>query len=268
MVFFYIAALAMLILGVLFGVVLAVASRVFRAGTDAKAEEIYGVLPDTNCGACGYGGCMAYAEAVARGGEKTNLCVPGGSETAEAVASIMGVKMLDASVAMRAVVHCQGDQSHCGRRADYSGIEECRAAHLLGGGDKACTYGCLGYGDCEQACPYDAIVMESGLPRVDPDKCTACGLCVEACPRDLITLLETRFDTYLGCSSHDSGNAVKDVCSVGCITCGLCVKKDPNGAIRMENDLPVLDYEKAEGDFSVAKDVCPMDCFVREDLGG
>ncbi len=266
MPFFYTAALAMLVLGMIFGVMLAVASGVFRAKTDAKAEEIYSVLPDTNCGACGYGGCMAYAEAVAGDGEKTNLCVPGGSETAEAVARIMGAPVFDASVAMRAVVHCQGDFSRCGRRCDYSGIGECRAAYLLGGGPRACVYGCLGYGDCERACPYGAIAMIAGLPRVNPDKCTACGLCVRSCPRDLITLLETRFATYLGCSSRDSGSAVKDVCSVGCITCGLCVKKDPNGAIKMENDLPVLDYERAGGDFSVAKEACPMNCFVKEDI--
>jgi formate hydrogenlyase subunit 6/NADH:ubiquinone oxidoreductase subunit I len=87
---------------------------------------------------------------------------------------------------------------------------------------------------------------------------------VATCPRDLISLLAVEHRMYLGCSSRDRGKAVKDVCSAGCIACGLCARKDPNEAIVLEDNLPVLDHEKAGGDFSVGAEVCPMDCFVVE----
>ncbi len=265
---FITATLAMVVLGLMFGAGLALASRVFTVETDERVEHILEALPDTNCGACGYGGCMAYAQAVAEEGEKTNLCVPGGAETAGAVARVMGVKPLDASVAERAVVHCQGDVANCGTRCNYRGFENCEAAHLISGGPKACTYGCLGYGSCADACPFDAIAMESGLPVVDAEKCTACGICVDTCPRNLISLLDMKYECYLGCSSRDSGKTVKNTCKVGCITCGVCAKKDPNGAIEIEDGLPVLDFQKAGGDFSTAADVCPMNSFVEENNAG
>jgi len=261
---FITATVAMIVLGLMFGAGLALASRVFTVKTDERVDAILEVLPDTNCGACGYGGCMAYAKAVVEKAEKTNLCVPGGADTAKEVAQVMGVEALDAGVKKRAVVHCQGSESNCGERCDYNGFQECKAAHLISAGPKACTYGCLGYGACAVACPFDAITMKSGLPRVDAEKCTACGLCVKECPRNLISLLDMRYDTYLGCSSRDSGKAVKGICKTGCITCGVCAKKDPDGAITMENGLPVVDFEVSEEGFVTAADACPMNCFVVE----
>ena len=261
---FFTAVVAMVLLGLMFGAGLAFASKIFTVETDERVEKILEALPDTNCGACGYGGCMAYAQAVVREGVETNLCVPGGGECAESIAQVMGVEAGEEEEVKRAVVHCRGSAAKCGVRCDYSGFEDCKAANLVSGGPKACTYGCLGYGSCASACPFDAIAMDDGLPVVDAEKCTACGICVSTCPRSLISLLSIEYDTYLGCSSRNSGKAVKNVCKAGCITCGACAKKDPNEAIKMENSLPVLDFEAAEGDFSVAADVCPMDCFVVE----
>jgi RnfABCDGE-type electron transport complex B subunit len=258
-----IATGAMLVLGAAFAVCLAIASEVLAVQEDERVERILTVLPGVNCGACGYGGCRAYAEAII-GGEKVSLCTAG-QETADLIASIMGVEA-DTVVKRRAVVHCQGGMSRCGQRCDYDGIQDCRAAQLISGGPKACLYGCLGFGTCAMACPFGAITMNGeDLPVIDAEKCTACGLCVKACPRDLISLLDVNYKTYLGCSSRDSGKAVKSICSVGCITCGLCAKKDPHGAIAMENNLPVLDHQKAGGEFSVAAEVCPMSCFVVEE---
>lgn len=258
-----IAMLAMLVLGLAFGVCLALASRVFAKQEDERIERLLEALPGANCGACGYGGCRAYAEAVA-GGEKVTLCTAGGAEVADAVAAIMGVEV-GKRATLRAVVHCQGGTSRCVARCGYDGIEDCRAAHLLSAGHKACVYGCLGFGSCAEACPFGAITMsEELLPVIDPEKCVACGICVKVCPRNLISLLDARYETYLGCSTREAGKAVKSICSVGCIACGLCAKKDPNGAIVLENNLPVLDHEKASGDFSAAVEACPMNCFVVE----
>jgi Na+-translocating ferredoxin:NAD+ oxidoreductase RNF subunit RnfB len=258
-----IAAASMTILGILFGLGLVLAARTFRTGEDPRLQDVVESLPGINCGACGYAGCRQYAEAVVEG-EKVNLCIPGGAETATALADIMGVELED-MVEQRAVVHCQGGTDRCGNRFEYVGEPDCHAAHLTSGGPKACIYGCLGFGSCAEACPFDAITMsEQRLPVIDPEKCTACGICVKTCPRDLISLLPSRYKIYLGCSSHGKGKAVKDICSVGCIACSLCARKDPHEAIVMQDNLPVLDHQKAGGDFTVAAEVCPMDCFVVE----
>jgi len=258
-----IAAASMTILGILFGLGLVLAARTFKTGEDPRLPDVVDSLPGINCGACGYAGCRQYAEAVVEG-EKVNLCIPGGAETAAVLADIMGVE-LGEMVEQRAVVHCQGGMDRCGNRFEYVGEQNCHSAHLTSGGPKACIYGCLGFGSCAEACPFDAITMsEQRLPVIDPEKCTACGICVKACPRNLISLLPSKYKIYLGCAIHSKGKAVKDICSVGCIACGLCVRKDPHDAIVMTDNLPVLDYGKADGDFTVAAEVCPMNCFVVE----
>ncbi len=260
----WIAAVSMMVLGVLFGLGLVLAARAFSTGHDPRVEHVLDALPGINCGACGYAGCRGYAEAVVNEGEDVDLCMPGGPETARAVADLMGVE-LGERVKLRAVVHCQGGRSKCPDRFDYAGEPDCLAAHLAAGGPKACRYGCLGFGSCAAACPFDAISMnEERLPVIDPDRCTACGICVDTCPRDLITLLPEHYHIWLGCSSHYRGKAVKDICEVGCIACQLCAKEDPHEAIEMRDNLPVLDHDAAGGDFRTAADVCPMNCFVVE----
>ena len=255
---------SMVVLGVLFGAGLMLAARAFHVEEDERVEAALDILPGMNCGACGYAGCQAYAEAVVEG-EKVSLCTAGGPEVARALAELMGVEVSDL-VKLRAVVHCQGGMSRCADRFEYVGVQDCRAAHITSGGPKSCIYGCLGLGSCARACPYDAITMsDERLPVVDPEKCTACGICVRTCPRDLLSLLPVEYKTYLGCSSRDRGKAVKDICSVGCIACGLCVKNDPHKATNLVELLPVLDFEKAGGDFSKGAEVCPMSCFVVED---
>jgi len=204
------AVVAMVVLGLLFGVCLALASKAFALRTDPRIEQVLDVLPAANCGACTYGGCRAYAEAIVDG-EKVSLCPVGGEEVALAVAEIMGVEV-DAVARKRAVVHCQGGTSQCAMHADYEGEQDCRAAHLTSGGPKACAYGCLGLGTCAEACPFDAITMsEERLPVIDPEKCTACGMCVQVCPRGLISLLDAQYKTYLGCSSRGKGKSVKAI---------------------------------------------------------
>jgi len=248
-------------LGVLFGIGLALASRFFHVESDPRIEAVSAALPGVNCGACGFAGCDAYAEAVVKGAPP-NLCIPGGHDTALQVAHIMGAKLEDERREVRAVVHCQGGADRCGRRNEYDGIEDCRAADLIQGGPKSCDFGCLGYGTCARACPFGAITMgPDRIPVINWEKCTGCGTCAKVCPRDLIEIVPATITHYLACSSRDRGKAVKSVCSVGCIACWLCVKVSPDGAIERGENLPRLTYPEGV-DYSAAMDKCPMHCFV------
>jgi Na+-translocating ferredoxin:NAD+ oxidoreductase RNF subunit RnfB len=256
----------MLVLGVLFGVGLAVASRFFHVATDARVEAVLAALPGVNCGACGFAGCEGYARAVVEKKESPALCIPGGRKTAASVAQIMGLAAGEAAAPPCAVVHCQGGTDRCGRRAVYQGIADCRAAQMMQGGDKACEFGCLGYGTCAAVCPFGAMTMgPDRIPVVDRAKCTACGLCVKACPRRIIELLPNTSPVCLACCSQDKGAAVKTTCKVGCIACWICVKVSPPGSVEKNGNLPKLTYP-AGVDYAAALEKCPMHCFVK--VGG
>jgi len=246
------------VLGVLFGIGLYLASRVFHVEVDPRVEKIEEVLPGANCGACGFPGCAALAEAIAEGRAPINACPVGAMAVALRVGEIMGVKV-EAAEKKVAVVKCQGRE--VGDRYRYSGPGSCRAAHLLLGGPKECPYGCLGLGDCVRACPFGAITLKDGLPVVDEEKCTGCGLCAKACPRGIIEILPVSKYVHVLCSSTDSGALVRKYCQVGCIGCKRCEKTCPHGAIKVENFLARIDYEKCVSCGECVK-VCPVKCIV------
>ncbi|NEZ47176.1 Fe-S cluster domain-containing protein [Clostridium niameyense] len=231
-------------LGLVFGVLLGYASKKFAVKVDPKVPLIRDCLPGANCGGCGFAGCDAYAQAVAEGTAKPNCCSVGGSEVAGKVAEIMGASVED-SEPLKAFVKCNGDCEKAKKRGNYYGDIDCQEASVLpGAGDKACSYGCLGYGSCVKACQFDAIHVKDGIAQVDPEKCVGCGACVKACPRSIIELKPLSSVVRVACNSKDTLKAVKDVCSVGCISCKLCERNCPKEAISFENNLPVVDKEK------------------------
>ncbi|MFQ6115297.1 MAG: (Fe-S)-binding protein, partial [bacterium] len=232
--------------------------------------RIESALPGINCGACGSPSCLGYAERVASGKTPTNLCAPGGAEVAQSLADIMGVAA-EFQQHRIAVVHCGAHDFQRTKKAVYFGIESCGAQQALKLGDIACSYGCLGKGDCFRACAFDAIEMKDGLPHIIPENCTACGKCVEACPRDIISL--EPYDDRIGlitvaCSSQDIGKVVRKICLVGCIACRLCVKTCIHDAFYMDGNVAKVDQEKAvhcdEWDTVIKK--CPTNCIVQ--IGG
>ncbi|MDZ7722380.1 MAG: RnfABCDGE type electron transport complex subunit B [candidate division KSB1 bacterium] len=250
-----------------FGTGLAFASKKFAVETDPKVDEILNELPGANCGACGYPGCNAYAEAAAKGEAPANLCTPGGETVAQSISNILGISNEPSGDPKVAVVCCQGDNNNAVSKFHYQGIHDCHAAELVGGGHKACEYGCLGLGSCVESCPFDALSMgDKGLPIVDEEKCTACGICVTTCPRGIMQLIPRQQNVYLACVSQDKAKAVKSVCKVGCFACKICTtpKVTTSEAITMQGNLPKIQDIDSD-DLYTAVEKCPANCYVIRD---
>ncbi len=243
-------------LGALMAAGLGFAANTFQVEKDERIDKIVNILPGANCGACGYAGCAAFAEAVTTGEAPIDGCPVGGDSVAKYIAEIMGASSSSTEKEVAQVL-CSGGWKETQRLAEYQGIKSCKAATMVNGGVKTCQYGCLGLGDCAFVCPFDAIVMsENGLPKIDPEKCTACEKCVKACPRSIITLAPVNKKNHIRCSSQDVGKVVRKICEVGCIGCGICAKTCPVDAITMENNLAVIDYEKCIN-CGLCADKCP-----------
>lgn len=251
------------VIGLVLALGLVFASKKFSVEVDPRVEQINEALPGANCGACGMAGCAAYAEAAARGDVPPNLCTVGGAEAAEKIAEILGVEVSTDFQKQIAHVFCGGRKGLAVEVAEYQGIKDCRAAHALGG-SKLCMYGCLGFGTCVDACPFDAMEMsEDGLPVVDKELCTGCGICVEACPRHIISLVPESARVFVDCSSKDKGAVVRKACKVGCIGCMRCVKACEFDAISVKDFLAVIDQEKCTACGKCAE-VCPANCIIIE----
>ncbi len=251
-----IATLSIGILGLVFGAILAYAAKKLKVVVDPRIEQIEELLPGANCGGCGYAGCAAYAKALVEEDASITACAPGGKEVSGKIAEILGQDAAEGESNV-AKVRCRGDKTIVDKIGNYKGIKTCSAVHNTTGGDKACAYGCLGYGDCEKACLFDAIhIQVNGLPEVDEDKCTGCGLCAKACPRNIIELVPRNTYFFIKCSSKDFGKAVSSICKKGCIGCSLCVKANEEQGIKMDGKLPVVDYKTFKGDKTGAEK-CP-----------
>ena len=239
-----IAAAVVGILGILIGIFLGIASEKFKVEVDEKEILVRNELPGNNCGGCGYAGCDALAKAIAAGQAEVGACPVGGASTAEKIGAIMGVAGGTAEKKV-AFVKCKGTCDKTKVQYNYYGVDDCKKVSVVpGAGEKACTYGCMGYGSCVKACAFDAIHVVDGVAVVDKEKCVACGKCVSSCPNHLIELVPYKAEHLVQCSSHDKGKDVKSVCESGCIDCTLCTKQCEFDAIHMEDNLAVIDYEK------------------------
>jgi len=252
-------------LGFLFASILAFVSRKMKVKEDPKVEQINGALPGLNCGACGFTNCHEYAAALAKGEIGPEECKAGGRQVAESLCGILGLSV-QKKIKEIAVLHCGADADDRKKKANYTGIKTCLAVHNTFGGEVLCAYGCLGYGDCRAACPFGAITMVNGLPRIDRDRCTACGKCVESCPRHLISIERISSDNflYVACSNPDKGPETRRVCSVGCIACGIC-EKQTDGVFRVENNLAHIRYDKMKNVVNAEEVVnkCPAKCILK-----
>ncbi|MFQ5841190.1 MAG: RnfABCDGE type electron transport complex subunit B [Thermodesulfobacteriota bacterium] len=231
-------------LGLLASLGLGFAAKRFSVEVDPRVEAVERVLPGMNDGGCGYPSCSQFARAVVEQEAAVTGCVAGGEATAMAVAQVMGV---EATLSERkvAVVLCKGGKQESATKFTYRGVEDCKAAVLVSGGDKACPYGCLGLGTCKRVCPFDAVVIsEDGLATIDTQRCTGCGICVKECPKRIIQLVPLGKRVSILCRSEEKGSEVRKKCKVGCIACETCVRVCPFDAISMEGNLAVLDHER------------------------
>ena len=243
-------------LGVIFGAGLGYASKVFAVEEDPKASLIQAELPGANCGGCGFPGCAGCAIAIAEGRAPVNICPAGGTKAAQKIADIMGVSA-EACIPKTAFVKCNGTCDVSKNKYEYFGIDDCVMANqLAGNGQKGCSFGCLGLGSCVKACAFDAISIKNGVAVVDPDSCVACGKCVEACPKNLIELIPQCQEVKVRCNSKDTGKVVMPLCSVGCIACKICEKACGFDAIKVIDNLAVIDYDKCTN-CRVCANKCP-----------
>ncbi len=239
-------------LGLVSAVILFFIASRFKVYEDPKIDVVEAVLPKANCGGCGYPGCRAFAEASTKsaGREKSLdgfFCPVGGNEIMQEVAGILGLE-IEEKEPMIAVVRCNGSFAHSPDKVKFEGVTSCSFAHALYAGEGGCQYGCLGFGECVEACEFDAIHMnsETGLPVVN-DKCTACGACVTACPRDIIELRKKGPKgkrIFISCVNKEKGAIAKKNCEVVCIGCGKCEKVCEFDAITITDFLAYIDFDK------------------------
>lgn len=243
-------------LGLVLGLGLGIAAKIFDVKVDPNVEKVRELLPSANCGGCGFPGCDAFAKAVAEGTADAAKCVAISKDNLTAIGGVLGIEVKEGEKLVARVL-CRGDSENCVSKYRYSGISDCRAAAALAGGPSACQFGCVGLLTCGRACPFGAIYLnEKGLAAVDEDKCTGCGNCAQVCPKNCYAIMPKSQSVYVTCRTTKKGKAVAEACKAGCIACGICAKKCPEGAITIIDNLPVFDYDKCTGCGTCAT-VCP-----------
>lgn len=250
-----IPVLVVLAIGVILGLGLSFADRFMSVPVDEKQIKIRECLPGANCGACGFSGCDGYAAALAEGTAKPDKCAPGGEAAAKALSEVLGVEVKAQSNV--AFIACGGNPNTVKPTFEYTGFKTCAAAKLAGGGPIACEFGCLGFGDCMRACEFGAITLKDGRPFVCEDLCVACGKCVKTCPKSIISLVpKAEAKIRVNCSNRKKGPQVVKSCDVSCIACGMCERACEAGAIKVTDNLAVIDYSLCIA-CGKCKEVCP-----------
>ncbi|MBN7773201.1 RnfABCDGE type electron transport complex subunit B [Clostridium aminobutyricum] len=256
-----IPVILLVVMGLILGILLTIAARIFFVPVDETIAQIREVLPGANCGACGFAGCDDYAAALGDDHSLSpSLCPVGGPEVAATVAGILGVEA-GSMEPIVAFVKCQGNINNTKLIMDYQGVQTCASAKSFFGGNKACSHACMGLGDCVNVCEFNAIKICDGIAVVDRDNCVGCGMCEKACPNDVIMLGEKRKLVYVACNSTDPGAKTRKICSVGCIGCKKCQKVCKFDAITVENNLAKIDLDKCKNCGLCVKE-CPTNAIV------
>ena len=233
-------------------IVLFVCSKKFAVFEDPRIARVNELLPGANCGGCGFAGCNAMAEALVKESDKGSIegisCPVGGAEVMSQVANLLGMTVANGEPQV-AVIRCNGTCENRPQISQYVGLRTCAAMNACGAGETACGYGCLGCGDCVNACQFDALHMneETGLPEVDENKCVTCGACVKACPRHIIELRKKgpkNRRVFVSCVNRDKGAIAMKACKSACIGCGKCAKECQFEAITIEENLSYIDFTK------------------------
>jgi RnfABCDGE-type electron transport complex B subunit len=256
------AIIFMGVLGLLLSSLLAFANKKLWVFEDPRIDDIESLLPASNCGACGNAGCRPFAEALIAGKVKPAQCTVSSAETISEIADYLGVEAGDV-VKRVARLACAGGTHVARNRAHYKGLATCRAAAVVSGGPKGCTWGCIGLADCAEVCEFDAITMNKhGLPVVDAQKCTACEDCVEICPKGLFSIQPADRRLWIACKNMEDGDTAESLCEVACTACERCAKDSPEGLITIQNNLAIIDYSKNELASPVATERCPTGAIV------
>ncbi|MCC7431300.1 4Fe-4S binding protein [bacterium] len=204
-----------------------------------RLKEVDYFLPQTDCGDCSYKTCLDYAKAILDKNEKKTLCKPGGKDLILKFSQYFNEK-IEAPIKKVAFIRCSGGEGLVKEKFDYEGLESCAAANLMQGGNKACDFACLVFGDCIKSCDYNAIVKgENGLPFVIDERCTSCEDCVEVCPKGIIDLIPESVKVDLACSAQIHGEEILEACKKSCTSCGICVEVCPYEAVELNRDFLV-----------------------------
>jgi Na+-translocating ferredoxin:NAD+ oxidoreductase RNF subunit RnfB len=235
--------------GVLLAIILYFVAQKFKVFEDPRIDEIVEMLPGANCGGCGYAGCRAFAEALVKADDISDmLCPVGGSSVMGMAAERLG-KTAVAKDALVAVVRCAGSCEVRQRTNMFEGAKSCAVMASTYSGDTGCSFGCLGQGDCAVSCKFDAIHInpETLLPELDDEKCTSCGSCVKACPKFIIELRKKgpkNRRIYVSCVNKDKGGVAKKSCGAACTGCTKCQKVCAFEAITITANLSYIDHAK------------------------
>ncbi len=250
-------------IGLIIGLLLGFAGKKFAVEVDEREVLVRAELPGNNCGGCGFPGCDGLAAAIVSGDAPVGGCPVGGAPVAAKIGEIMGQAVEEGSRKV-AFVRCGGSCSKAKENYEYYGVKDCSMmAYVPNGGAKLCNEGCLGFGSCVSACPFDAIHIEDGIAVVDREKCKACGKCVSTCPQHLIDLVPYDNKSLVKCKCADKGKVVMTQCDVGCISCMKCIKNCPQQAMSMQNNIVHIDFAKCDN-CGTCVEQCPRHCIEQQ----
>ncbi|MCF7877447.1 MAG: RnfABCDGE type electron transport complex subunit B [Candidatus Omnitrophica bacterium] len=251
------------LIGLAFSLLLSFLNRKLKVPDDPRVKEILNILPGLNCGACGFSSCKAYAQAIVEDPSKMKGCRPGGDQVNKKVAKAIGKKEnLKKQKKMLVVCSCGAEEKDKKTTHNYQGLKNCQSAHITGGAID-CVYGCLGFGDCQEACPVGAITLKNNKVYIDQKKCILCGKCIKACSRNLFKIIPAKElgNYFIACNNKDQLKEVKDVCNRGCITCGICTKVE-DSPYELVDNLSRINYKNIKNKKSLeeGKNKCPTNC--------